>query len=105
MKASIKIFSFLLFLSTLFPQQLYEEQIIPFDGLDGDYFGVAIAVSDSFLFISSLRYSHHTQNSVYVYRLENNSINFEYKIYPSDTQPGIYGMLFGGTKPSSLSAS
>ncbi|MCH7964830.1 MAG: T9SS type A sorting domain-containing protein [Bacteroidetes bacterium] len=95
MKTIIKIFSFLLFLSPLFPQQLYEEQIIPFDGLDSDHFGSAVAVSDSFLFISSLRYSDHTQNSVYVYRLENNSYSFLYKIYPSDTQSGTNGALFG----------
>ncbi len=95
MNTLIKIFSFLLLLSPLFSQQLYEEQIIPFDGLDDDYFGAAVAVSDSFLFISSLRYSHHTQNSVYVYRLENNSYSFLYKIYPSDIQPGTTGALFG----------
>lgn len=95
MNTLIKIFSFLLFLSPLFPQQLYEEQIIPFDGLNSDHFGTAVAVSDSFLFISSLRYSNHIENAVYIYRLENNSYNFEYKIFPSDTQPGIFGMLFG----------
>ena len=95
MNTLIKIFSFLLFLSPLFPQQLYEEQIMPFDGLDSDHFGTAVAVSDSFLFVSSLRYSHHTENSVYVYRLENNSYNFLYKIFPSDTQSGTSGALFG----------
>jgi len=58
MNTLIKILPFLLFLSTLFPQQLYETQIIPFDGRENDWFGSAVAVSDSFLFISSLRYSN-----------------------------------------------
>jgi len=95
MKTIIKIFSFLLFLSPLFPQQLYEEQIIPFDGLDNDDFGTAVAVSDSFLFISSLRYSNQIENAVYVYRWTGSNIEFAYKIHPSDGQPGIFGALFG----------
>ncbi len=89
------IFLFLFFLSPLFPQQLYEKQIIPFDALNSDHFGNSVAVSDSFLFVSSIRYSNHTQNSVYVYSLDGKTINFEYKIYPSDTQTGTFGMLFG----------
>ncbi len=95
MKSLIKIISVLLLLSPLFSQQLYEEQIIPLDALDHDFFGNSVAVSDSFLFVSSLRYSHHTLNSVYVYRLDGNTIDFEYKIYPSDTQSGTSGALFG----------
>ena len=89
------IFLFLLFLSTLFPQQLYETQIIPFDGRDSDWFGRAVAVSDSFLFISSLRYSNQIENAVYVYRWTGSNIEFAYKIHPSDGQPGISGSLFG----------
>jgi len=42
MNTLIKIFSFLLFLSPLFPQQLYEEQIMPFDGLDSDHFALQL---------------------------------------------------------------
>jgi hypothetical protein len=33
---------------------------------------------------------------VYVYKIENNNYSFEYKIFPSDTQSGTFGMLFGG---------
>ena len=80
----------------LHAQPLYESQIIPFDGLYNDFFGVSVATSDSFLFVTSLRYSNHTENSVYVYRLDNNNCNFQYKIFPSDTQQGTTGMLFGG---------
>jgi hypothetical protein len=95
MKSLIKIFSFLLFLTPLFSQQLYENQIIPFDGRDSDWFGSAVAVSDSFLFISSLRYSNQIENAVYVYRLIGDDYEFIYKIHPSDGQPGISGSLFG----------
>ena len=95
MKAFLKIFFFLLYLSPLLPQQLYETQIIPFDGLDSDHFGTAVAVSDSFLFVTSTRYSDHTQNSVYVYKLENNNYVFLHKIYPSDIHPGPGSALFG----------
>lgn len=95
MNTLIKIFSFLLFLTPQFPQQLYEEQIIPFDGLDNDDFGTAVAVSDSFLFISSLRYSNQIENAVYVYRCTGSNIEFAYKIHPSDGQPGIFGAPFG----------
>jgi len=86
---------FLLFLSTLFPQQLYETQIIPFDGLNSDDFGRAVAVSDSFLFISSLRYRNQIENAVYVYRLTGSNIEFAYKIHPSDGHSGPGGALFG----------
>ncbi len=95
MNTLIKIFPFLLLLSPLFPQQLYENQIIPFDGRENDWFGSAVAVSDSFLFISSLRYSNQIENAVYVYRWRGNNIEFAYKIHPSDGQPGISGSLFG----------
>ncbi|MCH7772174.1 MAG: T9SS type A sorting domain-containing protein [Bacteroidetes bacterium] len=95
MKSLIKIFFFLLFLSPLLPQQLYEKQIIPFDGLDSDSFGQAVAVSDSFLFVSSLRYSNPNENAVYVYKLVNNGYEFINKIFPSDEQPGPGGALFG----------
>lgn len=95
MKVFFKIFFFLLFLSPLLPQQLYEKQIIPFDGLDDDFFGQAVAVSDSFLFISSLRYSNPNENAVYVYKLVNNGYEFINKIFPSDEQPGPGGALFG----------
>ena len=95
MKSLIKIFFFLLFLSPLLPQQLYEKQIIPFDGLDSDSFGQAVAVNDSFLFISSLRYSNPNENAVYVYKLVNNGYEFINKIFPSDEQPGPGGALFG----------
>ncbi|MCZ6702127.1 MAG: T9SS type A sorting domain-containing protein [Ignavibacteria bacterium] len=95
MKSLIKIFSFLLFLTPLFPQHLYEEQIIPFDGRENDFFGTAVAVSDSFLFVSSLRYSNTVENAVYVYRWRGNNIEFAYKIHPSDGQPGVSGLLFG----------
>ncbi len=95
MKALLIIFSFLLFLFPLLPQQLYEKQIIPFDGLDDDFFGQAVAVSDSFLFISSLRYSNPNENAVYVYKLVNNGYEFINKIFPSDEQPGPGGALFG----------
>jgi hypothetical protein len=89
------IFLLLISLSTLFPQQLYETQITPFDGRESDWFGNAVAVSDSFLFISSLRYSNQIENAVYVYRLIDNGYEFSYKIHPSDGQPGISGSLFG----------
>lgn len=92
----IKILLFLIFFSTVYPQQLYESRIVPFDGQDHDYFGASVAVSDSLLFVSSIRYSNHAENSVYIYSLENNNYDFLYKIYPSDTQPGTRGMLFGG---------
>ena len=95
MKAFLKIFFFLLYLSPLLPQQLYENQIIPFDGLDSDFFGRAVAVNDSFLFISSLRYSNPTENAVYVYKLVNNGYEFINKIFPSDEHPGPGGALFG----------
>ncbi len=95
MKALLKIFSFLLILSPMLPQQLYEKQIIPFDGLDSDSFGAAVAVSDSFLFISSLRYNNQIENAVYVYKFGNNNYSFLYKIHPSDIHPGPGGALFG----------
>jgi hypothetical protein len=75
-----------------FPQQLYEKQIIPFDGLDDDFFGRAIAVSDSFLFISSLRYKNSIDAAVYVYKLINNNYEYLNKIYPKDPE---YSTLFG----------
>jgi hypothetical protein len=78
-----------------FSQPLFEKQIIPFDGLDSDYFGRSNAVNDSFLFISSLRYSNHIENAVYIYRRYNSNYIFEYKIHPSVPQPGISGELFG----------
>jgi hypothetical protein len=96
MKSLLKILSFLIFIPTLFSQSLYETQIIPFDGLGSDFFGVSVATSDSFLFVTSLRYSNHIENSVYVYKIEDNNYNFEYKIFPSDIQSGTFGMLFGG---------
>ncbi|HSL89726.1 MAG TPA: T9SS type A sorting domain-containing protein [Ignavibacteriaceae bacterium] len=77
-------------------QPLFEHQIVPFDGLGSDFFGVEVAVSDSFLFVTSLRYSNHTENSVYVYKINDDNFDFEYKILPSDTQQGTFGMLFGG---------
>ena len=95
MKALLIIFSFPLFLFPLLPQQLYEKQIIPFDGLDSDSFGTAVAVSDSFLFISSLRYNNQIENAVYVYKFGNNNYSFLYKIHPSDIHPGPGGALFG----------
>lgn len=90
----------IIFLATYFnnsAQSLYEKQIVPFDGLDNDFFGRSIAVSDSFLFISSLRYSNPVENAVYVYELKNNDYLFRYKIFPSDTQAGVSGALFGST--------
>ncbi len=88
-----KIFFFLLYLSPLLPQQLYEEQVTPFDGLQNDFFGNVVAVSDSFLFISSFRYSNHIENAVYVYKLVTNGYEFINKILPSDVQSGILGAL------------
>ena len=93
MKILVSILIF--YILPVFPQQLYEKQIIPFDGLDSDWFGRSVAVSDSFLFIGSLRYSNPVENAVYVYRIENNEYNFEYKLFPSDSQTGIFGALFG----------
>lgn len=77
------------------PQPLYEKQIVPFDGLQNDFYVRAVAVSDSFFFVSSLRYSNHVENAVYIYRFENNDYVFQYKIHPSESQPGIQGELFG----------
>jgi hypothetical protein len=77
------------------PQLLNEKQIFPFDGQENDFFGRSIAVSDSFLFVGSLRYSDPPENSVYVYRYTNNGYEFEYKLFPSFTQTGLIGQLFG----------
>lgn len=94
MKYLLQIF-FLIIPFLLKAQPLYEKQIVPFDGLNNDFFGRSIAVSDSFLFIGSLRYGNPTENSVYVYRYTINGYEFEYNLFPSFTQTGPFGQLFG----------
>jgi hypothetical protein len=88
----IYICSFLLFTITVETQPLYEKQIIPFDAMDTDHFGADIAINDSLLFISSLRYSNSIDACVYVYKFSNNDYVFESKIYPDDPEPLV---LFG----------
>lgn len=73
-------------------QTLYEKQIIPFDAMDNDYFGQGVAINDSLLFVSSIRYSNTIEGCVYVYKYENNNYIFNTKIYPDDAE---YSALFG----------
>ncbi len=68
-------------------QTLYEKQIIPFDAMNTDHFGADIAINDSLLFISSLRYSNSIDACVYVYKLIDSDFVFENKIYPNDPEP------------------
>ena len=78
----------LIFFATFINAQIwYEKQIIPFDAMDDDHFGADIAISDSLLFISSLRYSNSVDACVYVYKFVNNDYVFETKIYPDDPEP------------------
>ena len=87
------LFFILSFISTpLFSQQLYEKQLYPFDGLDIDYFGVRVAASDSFLFVSSIRYANTLGSSVYFYKFIDNDYQFVSKIFPNDPEEGA---LFG----------
>ena len=82
----IFIYLALIFTSTVNAQTLYEKQIIPYDAMSSDWFGQGVAINDSFLFISSLRYSNTIESCVYVYKFEINDYNFETKIYPNDPE-------------------
>ena len=81
------IYQLIFFNTFISAQTWYEKQIIPFDAMENDHFGNGIAISDSLLFISSLRYSNSADASVYVYRFVNNDYIFETKIYPDDPEP------------------
>lgn len=63
MKHKITILLTILSISS-FGQTFYEKQIIPYDALESDYFGQGIACSDSFIFISNLRYLNSVQSCV-----------------------------------------
>ncbi|MBS4033875.1 MAG: T9SS type A sorting domain-containing protein [Ignavibacterium sp.] len=68
------------------PQALFEKQIVPFDAMDVDYFGQDVALNDSFLFVSSIRYQNTIEGCVYVYKYENNDYIFDTKIFPEDPE-------------------
>ena len=82
----IYIYLFLLFNITVETQTLYEKQIVPFDARNLDHFGAGIASSDSFLFVSSIRYQNMIEGCVYVYQFENNDYVFKTKISPDDPE-------------------
>ena len=74
-------------------QTLFEKILTPYDPLESDYFGTEVATGDGFLFVSSLRYSNPSENSVYVYKFIDNDYIYYQKIFPQDTQ--TLGSLFG----------
>ena len=86
------VYLIIIITSIINAQTLYEKQIIPFDALNGDHFGADIAINDSLLFISSLRYSNSVDACVYVYKFIDNDFVFEAKIFPDDPEPLV---LFG----------
>lgn len=67
-------------------QTLFERQIVPFDAMNSDHFGAGIASSDSFLFVSSIRYQNMIEGCVYVFKFENNDYVFKTKIFPDDPE-------------------
>lgn len=81
------IYPLIFFTTFISAQTWYEKQIIPFDAMENDDFGADVAINDSLLFISSLRYSNSVDASVYVYRFVNNDYIFDNKIYPNDPEP------------------
>ncbi len=92
----MKIFFIVLFYLLSFnlsAQTLFERQIVPFDGIDFDYFGSAIAAGDSFLFISSPR-RNSVSGEVYVYKKIDENFEYANQIIPSDSR----AQDFFGTK-------
>ena len=100
MKTILIILLFLLIISSLFPQQLYESQFIPFDGEEWDEFGRSVVMSDSMLFIGSPFDDNYT-GSVYIYKVENGVWTFWKKLFSSDKQENYqfgYPLILEGNR-------
>jgi hypothetical protein len=87
LKQLLKISLTFLFFQISFAQQNYFQKIIPFDGKEGDWFGVDISVFKSYLAVGAHLKSEtgYLSGCVYLYKLsEDSTWKFLQKLIPND---------------------